>query len=56
MDKSAQQKVEKSNFTAAEEMVKYLKHRQCRWQFLLQAFGFANEAKSMQCGHCDNCR
>ena len=50
MDKSAQQKAEKSNFTAAEEMVKYLKHRQCRWQFLLQAFGFANEAKSMQCG------
>ena len=56
IDKSAQQKAEKSNFTAAEEMVKYLKHRQCRWQFLLQAFGFANEAKSMQCGHCDNCR
>ncbi|MEP6488084.1 RecQ family ATP-dependent DNA helicase [Microcoleus vaginatus GB2-A3] len=56
MDKSPQQKAEKSNFTAAEEMVKYLKHRHCRWQFLLQAFGFANEAKSMQCGHCDNCR
>jgi ATP-dependent DNA helicase RecQ len=56
IDKSAPQKAEKSNFTAAEEMVKYLKHRQCRWQFLLQAFGFANEAKSMQCGHCDNCR
>lgn len=56
MDKSAQQKAEKSNFTAAEEMVKYLKHRQCRWQFLLQAFGFANETKSMQCGHCDNCK
>ena len=56
IDKSAQQKAEKSNFTAAEEMVKYLKHRQCRWQFLLQAFGFANEAKSMQCCDCDNCK
>ncbi|MBE9095610.1 ATP-dependent DNA helicase RecQ [Tychonema sp. LEGE 07203] len=56
INKSAQKTAEKLNFTVAEEMVKYLKHRQCRWQFLLQAFGFANEAKSMRCGHCDNCR
>ncbi|MEG3897194.1 MULTISPECIES: RecQ family ATP-dependent DNA helicase [unclassified Microcoleus] len=56
INKSAQQKGEKQNFSAAEEMVKFLKHGQCRWQFLLQAFGFANEAKSMRCGHCDNCR
>ncbi|MEG4229786.1 ATP-dependent DNA helicase RecQ [Microcoleus sp. N9_B2] len=56
INKSPQQKAEKLNFTAAEEMAKYLKHRECRWQFLLQAFGFAKEAKSMRCGHCDNCR
>ena len=56
INKSAQQKAEKPNFTVAEEMVKYLKHKECRWQFLLQAFGFTNEAKSMRCGHCDNCR
>lgn len=56
INKSAQQKAEKPNFTVAEEMVKYLKHRQCRWQFLLQAFGFTKEATSMRCGHCDNCR
>jgi ATP-dependent DNA helicase RecQ len=56
INKSAPQKSEKTNFTAAAEMAKYLKHRQCRWQFLLQAFGFANEAKSMRCGHCDNCK
>ncbi len=56
INKSAQQKGEKTNFTAAEEMAKYLKYRQCRWEFLLQAFGFADEAKSMGCGHCDNCK
>jgi ATP-dependent DNA helicase RecQ len=56
ISRSAHQKGEKSNFTAAEEMAKYLKHRQCRWQFLLEAFGFANEAKAMRCGHCDNCQ
>lgn len=56
IDKSAQQKGGKQNFTAAEEMAKYLKHRECRWQFLLQAFGFTKEAKSMRCGHCDNCQ
>lgn len=56
IDKSAQQKSVKQNFTAPEEMAKYLKHRECRWQFLLQAFGFTKEATSMRCGHCDNCR
>ena len=56
IDKSVQQKAAKQNFTATEEMAKYLKHRECRWQFLLQAFGFTKEATSMRCGHCDNCR
>jgi ATP-dependent DNA helicase RecQ len=56
IDKSAPQKDVKQNFTAAAEMAKYLKHRECRWQFLLQAFGFTKEAKSMRCGHCDNCK
>lgn len=56
IDKSTQQTGAKQNFTAAAEMAKYLKHRECRWQFLLQAFGFTKEATSMRCGHCDNCR
>jgi ATP-dependent DNA helicase RecQ len=46
----------KHNQNAIQKMTQYLKTRQCRWQFLLQAFGFAAEAESMQCGHCDNCR
>jgi ATP-dependent DNA helicase RecQ len=41
---------------AAGEMTKYLNIKQCRWQFLLQAFGFTKEAENMACGHCDNCR
>ncbi|MEG3976095.1 ATP-dependent DNA helicase RecQ [Microcoleus sp. herbarium8] len=56
IDKSAQQKGVKQNFTAAAEMAQYLKHRKCRWQFLLQAFGFTKESQSLRCGHCDNCR
>ena len=55
INKSAQQKGEIQNLTAVAEMAKYLKHRQCRWQFLLQAFGFTQEATSMRCGNCDNC-
>ncbi|MBW4665782.1 MAG: RecQ family zinc-binding domain-containing protein [Chroococcus sp. CMT-3BRIN-NPC107] len=30
--------------------------KQCRWQFLLNAFGFTTEAANTRCGHCDNCR
>lgn len=56
INKSAQQKGETQNLTAVAEMAEYLKNRQCRWQFLLQAFGFTKEATSMRCGHCDNCR
>ncbi len=44
------------NQNAIQKMTQYLKTRQCRWQFLLAAFGFTTEAQSMPCGHCDNCR
>jgi ATP-dependent DNA helicase RecQ len=37
-------------------MRQYLMTRQCRWQFLLNAFGFEREAINFCCGHCDNCR
>jgi len=36
---------------AAPQMAAYATRQGCRWQFLLQAFGFAHEA----CGHCDRC-
>lgn len=45
-----------SNENATKQMAQFLFTRQCRWQFLLQAFGFEDEAKNMRCGHCDNCR
>ncbi|WP_413161464.1 RecQ family ATP-dependent DNA helicase [Capilliphycus salinus ALCB114379] len=44
------------NTQAIKQMSQYLNTRQCRWRFLLEAFGFGKEAKSMACGHCDNCR
>lgn len=37
------------------QMHQYLRTKTCRWQFLLSAFGFKDEAKGLQCGHCDNC-
>lgn len=40
---------------ATDEMLAYLKTRHCRWQFLLQAFGFEQEAVNFRCGHCDRC-
>ena len=39
-----------------QQMQQYLKTKQCRWQYLLQAFGFNREAKGFECGVCDNCR
>ena len=37
-------------------MKRYLFAKRCRWQVLLEAFGFADEAKGMACGECDRCR
>jgi len=46
------------------QMTQYLTTRECRWQFLLQAFGFTKEAALLKCDHeagrgsvcrCDNC-
>jgi ATP-dependent DNA helicase RecQ len=42
---------------AAQQMSQYLKTRRCRWQFILTAFGFAQDAADLGagCGHCDRC-
>jgi ATP-dependent DNA helicase RecQ len=39
-----------------EEMQAYMRTRTCRWAFLMQAFGFSQEARNLQCGTCDRCR
>lgn len=49
-------KLGQSNMIAAEQMTNYLKTKRCRWQFLLEGFGFGSEAINFRCGHCDNCR
>lgn len=41
---------------AAQQMSQYLNTKTCRWQFLLNAFGFDKEAANWHCGHCDRCR
>lgn len=39
-----------------QRMQQYLKTKQCRWQYLLKAFGFNQEAQGFRCGNCDRCR
>jgi len=34
----------------------YLHTTDCRWQYLMRAFGFTKEAKTLRCGTCDRCR
>lgn len=38
------------------QMRNYLSTKQCRWQYLLNAFGFKREAQGFSCGKCDRCR
>jgi ATP-dependent DNA helicase RecQ len=34
----------------------YLATKDCRWRFLLSAFGFGREAQGLRCGSCDRCQ
>jgi ATP-dependent DNA helicase RecQ len=45
----------KTELNSTRPMSHYLNTRHCRWQSLLQAFGFAAEAENLRCGHCDRC-
>ncbi|WP_041238016.1 RecQ family ATP-dependent DNA helicase [Gloeothece citriformis] len=38
------------------QIKRYLTTKRCRWQFLLNGFGFTQEATGFKCGHCDNCQ
>jgi ATP-dependent DNA helicase RecQ len=38
-----------------EQMQGFLQTKQCRWQYILGAFGFTQEAKNFKCGKCDRC-
>ncbi len=39
-----------------KQMRQYLRTKQCRWQYLLQAFDFRQQAQGFKCGTCDRCR
>jgi ATP-dependent DNA helicase RecQ len=41
--------------TAIAEMQGFITTKECRWAYLMRAFGFAEEAKGLKCGRCDNC-
>jgi ATP-dependent DNA helicase RecQ len=46
----------KTQLQAGKQMTSYLTIKQCRWRFLLNAFGFEIPTVNWCCGHCDNCK
>jgi ATP-dependent DNA helicase RecQ len=40
---------------AIQQMQDFINTKDCRWAFLMRAFGFAKEAQGLKCGRCDNC-
>ncbi|MEB3213892.1 MAG: helicase-related protein, partial [Leptolyngbyaceae bacterium] len=41
--------------SGASQMAAYFQTTDCRWRFLLNAFGFKKDAQVMRCGQCDRC-
>ena len=54
--KITNQKID-SNITSSQtkQMQEFLQSKQCRWQYILSAFGFIKEAKKLRCENCDRC-
>ncbi|QSV67753.1 MAG: ATP-dependent DNA helicase RecQ [Aphanizomenon flos-aquae DEX188] len=46
----------KTQLQVGKQMTAYLTIKQCRWRFLLNAFGFETPTVNWRCGHCDNCK
>ncbi len=44
-----------SNAEPQTSIEAYLSVRDCRWRFLLGAFGFGREVQGLKCGRCDQC-
>ena len=44
-----------SDASTAQPPSAYFRTRECRWKFLLAAFGFEAEAAAFRCDRCDNC-
>ncbi|MGD1860276.1 MAG: RecQ family ATP-dependent DNA helicase [Leptolyngbyaceae cyanobacterium] len=43
--------------TADQEMPRFLRSRDCRWQTIIHQFGFRRSGPQLwRCGHCDNCQ
>ena len=38
-----------------EKMSQFIRVSDCRWQFILEAFGFPKQLEHQHCGHCDRC-
>lgn len=53
--KAGQLRMNENQHHLKASLESYLATRHCRWQFLLQAFGFEREAQTLRCGHCDRC-
>ncbi|NER78337.1 MAG: ATP-dependent DNA helicase RecQ [Leptolyngbya sp. SIO1D8] len=42
---------------SGKTMTRFLHGKDCRWQLILEQFGFRKDAQQLaRCGHCDNCR
>jgi ATP-dependent DNA helicase RecQ len=41
---------------AEASMQEYANTKNCRWQYLLTAFGFTDREQVWRCGHCDRCQ
>jgi ATP-dependent DNA helicase RecQ len=45
----------KSDRRALDQMQTYISTYSCRWAYLMNVFGFTDEAKNLRCGICDRC-
>ena len=55
MDRQPSTSLDSIDGDAIHRMAQFVLTRDCRWHYILKAFGFSRQLQEKGCGHCDRC-
>ncbi|ANV83724.1 recombinase RecQ [Picosynechococcus sp. PCC 7003] len=56
LDPTAFSLLQQQQIHAVRQLQTFWRQKNCRWQFLIDSFGFHDQAQDFRCGHCDRCQ
>ncbi len=56
LDPTAFALLQQQQIQAVRQLQTFWRQKTCRWQALIDSFGFRDQAQDFRCGHCDRCQ